>query len=228
MISTSEPDPSPTISGPCEGLSRREQNVQKRREDILKCAAEIIVKEGVDALTLSKVAKMASVTVPTVHNLYGKKQDIYERLAERVSRSLYEHVAENSTDRLLDQIEAGLERLLVRLKNNELFFKAGFLVSERIGRVGGDGGPYKKARKHSLKKYAAFIENGDLEGLISPMFVTKYLNDSFRILCSDWVRGELPFDEFGRQLKWALYVSLLADATPSFREILKERLRGLE
>ena len=227
MISENASDASSQTPDLDEGLSRREQNVQKRREEILKCAADIIVTEGVDALTLSKVAKMANVTVPTVHNLYGKKQDIYNHLVDRVSNWMTEQVTENSADRLLDQMEAGSDRLKCRLEKNELFFKAGFLVGERVGHFGRSDKPYQKASKFTIKKYEAFIKNGDLEGTLNPERMSKFLNDNFRVLRSDWVRGELSLDDFIWQMKWCLYVTLMADATPTFKRVLNKRLDEL-
>lgn len=62
------------------GSRTRTANMNKRRQSILKCAGEIIASEGIGALTMSRLAEGAGVTIPTVHNLFGKKHDIYEHL----------------------------------------------------------------------------------------------------------------------------------------------------
>lgn len=201
--------------------------MNKRREVIIASAAKIIVDEGVDALTLSKVAKMANVTVPTVHNLYGKKQDLFERLAERVMSWMFEHVEENASNFFIDQMEASVERLVSRIETHELFFRAGYLVGERTGYFGRTGKPYTLASNKAIKKYEAMIENGDLAGNINPLCMAKFVNDSFRILRTDWMRGHLSLEEFRYQHLWSLYVSLMADATPNFKGVLSERLNRL-
>lgn len=211
-----------------EEMTTRELNMLKRKEDILTCAAQIIVDKGVDALKLATVAKMANVTVPTIHNLYGKKQDIYNTLVEQVTNWMFEHVEENSSDRLLDQMVEGVDRLVSRLKKDELFFKAGYLVGERAGYFSRNGQPYKQASKVSIGKYEALIENGDLLGSINTSCLAKFVNDSYRILRADWMRGHLSLGEFKYQLLWSLYASLMSDASPAFKGELQKRIARLE
>lgn len=208
-------------------MKTREENMRKRRDNILRSAAQIIVENGVDNLKLTAVAKMADVTVPTIHNLYGKKQDLYDRLVEQVTNWMFEHVEENSSDRQLEQMEAGVERLVSRLEQDEVFFKAGYLVGERSGYFSRDGRPYNQASKISVGKYQALIDSGDLLGDIEPLCMAKFVNDSYRVLRADWMRGNLSLEEFKYQLLWSFYVSLMADASPAFKIVLQDRLEKL-
>ena len=209
-------------------LGTRAANMQKRRDQILFCAATIIVNEGVDALKLSRVADMASVTVPTIHNLYGKKQDILNRLTDQVTQWMFEHIEVNANDRMLEGLEAGIERLVKRFSENELYFKAGYLVGERDGLFSRNGKPYLRASKTAIAKFTQLISNGDLRGDIKPLCMAKFVNDSFRVLRSDWIKGHLSIEQFRYQFLWSVYVSLLADATAPFREKLLQRLDVLE
>jgi len=54
----------------------REQKMAERRERILVAAREIIADGGLDALTTRALAQRARVTVPTVYNLLGSKDEV--------------------------------------------------------------------------------------------------------------------------------------------------------
>ena len=51
-------------------------NKERRKARILSEARNLIAEEGFDALTISELAVRSEVTIPTVHNLLGKKNDI--------------------------------------------------------------------------------------------------------------------------------------------------------
>jgi len=58
------------------GSRTRTENMNKRRAQILERASNIIATKGLEGFTLGVLATEASVTVPTIHNLIGKKSDI--------------------------------------------------------------------------------------------------------------------------------------------------------
>ncbi len=60
--------------------STRQANKILRRNRILNIAKHLIASEGLEAFTLSQLADKAGVSVPTIHNLFGKKSDIYQEL----------------------------------------------------------------------------------------------------------------------------------------------------
>ena len=56
-----------------KGQTTRLANKERRKARILSEARNLIAKEGFDALKLSELAARSGVTIPTVHNLLGKK-----------------------------------------------------------------------------------------------------------------------------------------------------------
>ena len=58
------------------GQTTRLANKERRKARILSEARNLIAEEGFDALTISELAVRSEVTIPTVHNLLGKKNDI--------------------------------------------------------------------------------------------------------------------------------------------------------
>ena len=63
-----------------EMLSSREttrsKNMAKRREAILREARSLIANEGFEALKIRDLAARAGLTVPTIYNLIGGKNEI--------------------------------------------------------------------------------------------------------------------------------------------------------
>ena len=65
-----------TKKNPAKGLKTRTENKNKRRNYLLECAGDIISQDGLDAFTIARLADCAGVTIPTVHNLLGKRSEI--------------------------------------------------------------------------------------------------------------------------------------------------------
>lgn len=215
-------------AGGDEQQGARAVNKQRRRDRILVSAATIIVQEGFEALTLAKVAEMADVTVPTIHNLFGRKQDIYNTLTDLVMRWTFDTIDVTTGGSMLDDMEAGLERYIVQLREEELFFKAGYLIGERIGYYSKDGNPCRSASDVSIQAYTRMIADSELKGDLNPRLLAKFVRDNFRSLRCDWMNGLLTTDELRTRLLWSTYVSLMADATPKFRKELQARLTALD
>ena len=64
------------------GLETRIANKHKRRDHIVACAGKIIAEDGLEAFTIARLAEQADVTIPTVHNLLGKRADILDTLVD--------------------------------------------------------------------------------------------------------------------------------------------------
>ncbi|MEC8429374.1 MAG: helix-turn-helix domain-containing protein, partial [Pseudomonadota bacterium] len=64
-------------TGLARGNSTRQANKELRKQRILNEARELIAQQGFEAFTLSELAQKAEVSVPTIHNLFGKKYDIF-------------------------------------------------------------------------------------------------------------------------------------------------------
>ena len=66
------------------GNKTRQANKLLRRERILKIAMLQIATSGYEEFTLSKLAAKAGVSSPTIHNLFGKKDDMTKEIANKM------------------------------------------------------------------------------------------------------------------------------------------------
>lgn len=88
----------------------------ERRERILDAAREIIGERGYGALTMRDLARTSRVTVPTIYNLVGGKEDVLfaavEDQTQRFVASIARVRAEPAAARVLGLIEASCRELL--------------------------------------------------------------------------------------------------------------------
>lgn len=83
----------------------------ERRERILATAREIIAEQGFEALTLRQLAQTAGVTVPTIYNLIGSKdQVLVAAVAEQTERFL--RGIQRAAGDVIAVVDANLRELL--------------------------------------------------------------------------------------------------------------------
>ena len=83
--------------------SARATNKENRRQCILSAARATLARDGVDGLTVRKLAGEAGVTVPTIYNLIGNKEALLRRLLDELVSRAEEALSTVESD---DPIEA--------------------------------------------------------------------------------------------------------------------------
>ncbi len=71
---------------------------QKTREKIIKSAYEIIINQGGDKLTFSRIAAHANIGKSGVTTHFKKKEDLLEELAPFLERRIASHLSFNSIE----------------------------------------------------------------------------------------------------------------------------------
>ncbi|MBW2425914.1 MAG: TetR/AcrR family transcriptional regulator [Deltaproteobacteria bacterium] len=82
-----------------------EEQKAERRERIVAAASELIAKGGMEALTMSRVADGARVTVPTVYNLVGNRDAVVTAVMDEAREGFLEKLAAVNADRNAEEIE---------------------------------------------------------------------------------------------------------------------------
>ncbi|GIR70410.1 MAG: hypothetical protein CM15mP74_16610 [Halieaceae bacterium] len=115
------------------GQTTRLANKERRKARILSEARNLIAEEGFDALTISELAVRSEVTIPTVHNLLGKKNDIV--LA--VFRGLVDNIdAVLAEPDLVDPVlvsEVFIDKIVALYGSDEVFTAPPFSVVSALG-----------------------------------------------------------------------------------------------
>ena len=82
----------------------RERNKAKRRDAILDAAADLLRKGDLAEVTTERVANLAEVSLATVYNLIGTREQLFMALIERVINSVIAALAEIGTEPGTDPI----------------------------------------------------------------------------------------------------------------------------
>ncbi len=134
--------------------SVRSLNKQKRRDRILAEARNLIAREGFDALSLRELAVAADVSVPTIYNLIGCKEQLLKMLVLGAFADFEKLMQQKPSVPVVKLPAKMLDTLIEMISGDPDYYRATFLASERIeGQQGvpGDAG----FRRVALRRLAA-------------------------------------------------------------------------
>ena len=212
------------------GSSTRTANMNKRRHQILSCAGKLIAADGIEAFTLKRLAQDAEVTVPTIHNLIGKKSDIFEKLVEDMVRRVEEALNFQTTGDPITAAETSIDKLMELFSGNETFYKAAFVAGERIDLFEHTepGGIFASSLNLAIQVCQLGREQGYLQGEIDTSQLAHEVFGCQRLARHDWVQGYIDLKTYRRQALAGMFIIFAADATADYRVKLLERINSLQ
>lgn len=212
------------------GHATRTANKLRRRARILDCAREIIAADGYDALTLSQLARAAEVSVPTIHNLLGRKSDIIELIVGDVVDRVGAVLSRPALPGPIETVEAFTDTLTALYAENEALYRAAYLAGERTALFTQDAPDsiYRRSLDLALDVVRQAADGGDLCGEIAPEWLAAQMFGAQRLARLDWVQGYIDLHGYRRRTLSGVFIALLADATPAFRARLLTRLSALD
>jgi len=209
----------------------RAQNMEKRRERILKEARKMLAEGGFDALNLRDLAEVSGITVPTIYNLIGNKAEVLKALVMGAFAD-YEASVENRLPCPTEQLPALMMGTLTEMiARDEDYFRATALASERLENESDEHGDYGFKRA-PLRKYAGQLcrdarAEGLLRGEIDSEQLIVQMTCTHQIAFRDWAHHAISLEEFKNQSLCGFYVALAADAVDGFRDSLAAKLENL-
>lgn len=206
-------------------------NKEKRRQRILAVARKTLARDGVDGLTVRQLASDAGITVPTIYNLVGNKDDLLRLLLEQlVTRS--ERALEAVDEQ--DPIEATacvVGTLATLFAEEEDFCRAALRAGQGLERSGSRPGTlriWQRSARVAARICLDASEAGLLRGDCDPERIGERAYDSYRIAAIDWLDGVIDVEAFERNALIGFYLCLAADAVPRFRKALMARIAEVE
>jgi len=209
-------------AGIARGNKTRQTNKELRRQRILDLARAQIASKGFEAFTLKDLAAEAEVTVPTIHNLFGKKFDIFRELCTEMVWRIEQVLSSPEMSDPVEAIEAFVDNLLSLYRNDEAFYRAAFVAGERTGLFEHDlpTGIYNTSLKIAENLCRQAKENGFLQGRVDTSFLAEQLFGCQRLARQDWVGGYIDLNRYRSQVLIGMCLTYAADATPEFHERL--------
>lgn len=214
---------------PARGLKTRTENKHKRREFILACAGDIIAKHGLDALTIARLAKQSNVTIPTVHNLLGRRADILDTLVREAMSDVMRAATDFDPSDTISALEDFIDGLIGLIATNETYYRAAFIAGERINFFEHESadGIVANSRNHARAICARAIKQGKLMGEIDEKQISLRLFSSQRLARLDWMHGYIDLKTYRKQVLTGMFITLCADASADFKAELLHQLKTL-
>ncbi len=205
-------------SSTAPGHTTRQTNKELRKQRILATARQQIANDGFEAFTIKDLAAAAEVTIPTVHNLFGKKQDIFRLLCSEMVERIDEALSNPEVSDPLEAIHVFVEKLLGLYRDDEAFYRAAFLAGERSGLFEHDlpTGIYNKSLDIAKNLCLKAREDGFLAGKIPTDRLAEQLFNCQRLARQDWVGGYIDLERYRSQVLIGMCITYAADATPPF------------
>lgn len=205
----------------------RARNMEKRRSRLLAEARHLLASGGFEALNLRELARLAGVTVPTIYNLIGKKEDVLLALGAVVLTEIEARIAPIRHADPLTLAAAVVVESTRLFAEDENFYRAAFLAVEWLDQTG-------QHHEQVARIYAwagALMSAGInacrtarlIRGRIPAAQISELLTRNFRMSFRGWAFGHYGIDEFRRIALSDLYILLTADAVETFQlRLLRE------
>ncbi len=209
------------------GNTTRQANKALRKQKILDEARELITSQGFEAFTLSELAQRAGVSIPTIHNLFGKKQEVFEALCGEMVVRVNEAVSDPDLTDPIDAVGVYIENLLALYQSDEAFYRAAFVAGERTGLFEHQlpTGIFNRSLNIARQICQNGVDHGYLKGDIDTDWLAEQLFGCQRLARQDWVNGYIDLERYRLQVLIGMYMTFAADATPAFR---KRLLAGID
>lgn len=210
----------------------RAQNMQKRRERILAQARELLTVQGFEALNLRELARLAAVTVPTIYNLLGNKEEVLVALFAEVLSEIEARVrAVPGGDDPLTRASAVVIESTGLFAEDQNYYRSAFLAVECLNQSGAHHDKvtqlYAWGERLITDGVLACREAQLLAGRVASPLLGELVLRAFRTSCREWAFAQISIEEFRRRALTDVYVTFAADAVDDFHAVLVNKIAAL-
>ena len=211
------------------GNVTRQANKKLRRQRILDIAKTLIASQGFEAFTLSQLAREAGVSTPTIHNLFGKKDDIFQELVSQMVDTIGLALSNPDMSDPIEGAEVFTDNLLQLYKQDEAFYRSAFMAADRTGLFDPElpSGIFHQSLQIAERLCTQALEDGFLQGNIETAKLAQQLFACQRLARQDWVNGYIDLDRYRQQVLTGICITYAADATPDFHHRLRQKIQTL-
>lgn len=204
----------------------RVANMRKRRERILAEARGLITRRGFESLNLRELARLAEVTVPTIYNLLGNKEEVLVALFEGVLGEIDARMQGAEADDALAQATVVVTASTGLFAEDEDYYRSAFLAVEYLNQSGEHHDKvaqiYAWGERMASAGFVACRDAGLLAGRIAPERLGEAVLRGYRTSCRAWAFGLIDLARFRRDALVDIYIALAADASSDFHaELVK-------
>lgn len=201
----------------------------QRRATILSHARAVIVEKGFDALKIRDLASRSSLTVPTIYNLIGGKQQILSLIIEDLVGKLSDVQAVLEAKDLDEPFVALIDGLVELFSSDEAYYRAAFIAGDRGGLFEqlSEDGIFAKSIELPIRACREAKRAGRLLGAVSSEVLGEQIYGCYRLARQDWTLGYIDLKGFRRRALIGTLLCLAADASDAYKTTLALRISEL-
>ncbi len=175
------------------------KELTKRQEEIINCAVRLISEEGIQNLTIRRLAAAVGVSEPALYRHFQNKFDILDTLLD-----CFEDTSDEVLDKLADEKITALEKIqmfiedrIARMSNNPhlarvMFSEEIFQDDERLSDkvlhiMHSHGAKLRKIVQEGQQK-------GEIRQDVEPIVMFRMIFGPVRLLIKQWCLSRFAFD----------------------------------
>jgi AcrR family transcriptional regulator len=203
----------------------RERGMKERRDRIVDAAADLVSQGNVSALTMRALSSAAGVSVPTVYNLIGSREDVLIAVMERAGEAIEPELAALGGDPI-ERCFRIADCLVARVTVPTSLIQS--VYAEGLGpAISGSG--LRPLRRHGMATGLAILEAaecGDLDLVTTVQLLVESLMIQLAVRIAQWISADVPPDPAHLQAEaaHAVAMTLIPVATARTRPELLRRL----
>jgi len=217
-----------------EGLQttgRRERNVEARRQQILEAARTLLSRGGIGALSMRKLAEEASLSVNTLYNLWGTREEILRALTldarERMEATLQIDPSPADPIAYCQTLVRATVREMCR--QHELFRP--MILAWLEGEIAGQASPIEPMA-HSIRVLSQIIQAAQRSGVfecpMNPKHIAWQIEHGAQFASIQWALGRIDDAHFEARALYGLNLAFVGLVDEARRADIQKRLKGLE
>ncbi|GEM_PF-165813 len=210
------------------GNIARQANKKLRRQRILDLAVHLIATDGIEGFTINRLAREAGVSTPTIHNLFGKKNDIIKELVSNLIQHMSGLTVQSPPIDPIENAKFFLGNMITEFEKNTDFFRVALMSAEQLGLFHPNlpNGLFQEAQKVAAPR-KEWYESGLLLGNIEPSVIMKRVHNSNRLGRLDWASGYIDLNQMRQQVLQSILLAYASDASPEYHVRLCEEINSL-
>ena len=210
------------------GNIARQANKKLRRQRILDLAVHLIATDGIEGFTINRLAREAGVSTPTIHNLFGKKNDIIKELVSNLIQHMSGLTVQSPPIDPIENAKFFLGNMITEFEKNTDFFRVALMSAEQLGLFHPNlpNGLFQEAQKVAAPR-KEWYESGLLLGNIEPSVIMKRVHNSNRLGRLDWASGYIDLNQMRQQVLESILLAYASDASPEYHVRLCEEINSL-
>ena len=206
------------IQFPASGLSRREQAKMERRQRIVAATRALLSENGIDAVSVTRIAKQANVSPATDYNLFGTKAAILSQVFALDLKHFEKLVYARPSVDPIDTIFIGVETAGMLFRQDPSFYRAFRGVRSTSSRSDPSGGSHESRTIFWRRIIEAAIAEGYLQpDTDAPLLAALFMQIAVGAI-SDWTSDNISVDQLEQKIGFGFAVALFAFAKPNSRE----------